>query len=84
VQALDLGADDYLTKPFGMDELLARIRVALRRAGGAATTPVLESGDLQLDQARRLVTLRGEQVHLTPTEYELLRVLVPHPVNGCV
>jgi two-component system, OmpR family, KDP operon response regulator KdpE len=76
VQALDLGADDYLTKPFGMDELLARIRVALRRAGGVSAAPVLESGDLCLDQARRLVTLRGEPVHLTPTEYDVLRYLM--------
>jgi len=76
VEALDLGADDYLTKPFGMDELLARIRVALRRAGGEAPPPVLESGELRLDQARRLVTLRGEPVHLTPTEYDILRYLM--------
>ena len=76
VQALDLGADDYLTKPFGMDELLARIRVALRRAGGAPPSPILASGELRLDQARRLVTLRGEPVHLTPTEYDVLRYLM--------
>jgi two-component system KDP operon response regulator KdpE len=76
VEALDLGADDYLTKPFGMDELLARIRVALRRGGGASASPVLECGELRLDQARRLVTLRGEPVHLTPTEYDILRYLM--------
>ncbi|HLH23339.1 MAG TPA: response regulator transcription factor [Chloroflexota bacterium] len=75
VQALDLGADDYLTKPFGMDELLARIRAALRRAG-ASPSPVLESGELRLDQARRVVTLRGAPVHLTPTEYDILRYLM--------
>lgn len=76
VKALDLGADDYLTKPFGMDELLARIRVALRRTVGEASPPVLESGDLRLDQARRLVTSRGQEVHLTPTEYDMLRYLM--------
>ncbi len=76
VQALDLGADDYLTKPFGMDELLARIRVALRRTTGEASSPVLESGDLRLDQVRRLVTSRGQEVHLTPTEYDMLRYLL--------
>jgi two-component system, OmpR family, KDP operon response regulator KdpE len=76
IQALDLGADDYLTKPFGMGELLARIRVVLRRASGPPPSPVLESGDLRLDQARRLVTLRGREVHLTPTEYEMLRYLM--------
>ncbi|MBA2449543.1 MAG: response regulator transcription factor, partial [Chloroflexi bacterium] len=76
VEALDLGADDYLTKPFGMDELLARIRVALRRTTGEASSPVLESGDLRLDQVRRLVTSRGQEVHLTPTEYDMLRYLL--------
>jgi two-component system, OmpR family, KDP operon response regulator KdpE len=76
VEALDLGADDYLTKPFGMDELLARIRVALRRTTGETSSPVLESGDLRLDQARRLVTSRGQEVHLTPTEYDMLRYLM--------
>jgi two-component system KDP operon response regulator KdpE len=76
VQALDLGADDYLTKPFGADELSARLRALLRRAAGDQAEPVLRSGDLQLDAVRRLVTLRGEPVHLTPTEYELLRYLM--------
>ena len=76
VEALDLGADDYLTKPFGMDELLARIRVALRRVADAPASPVLEHGDLRLDQAARLVTVGGREVHLTPTEYEMLRYLM--------
>jgi two-component system KDP operon response regulator KdpE len=77
VRALDLGADDYLTKPFGMEELLARIRVALRHTGAtAATEPVYTDGALIIDFARRLVTLRGADVHLTPTEYDLLRELV--------
>jgi len=76
VEALDLGADDYLTKPFGMDELLARIRAALRRTAGEAPTPVLEIGELRLDRARRLVTSRGREIHLTPTEYDMLRYLM--------
>jgi two-component system KDP operon response regulator KdpE len=76
VRALDLGADDYLTKPFGMQELLARIRVALRHSGAtAASEPVFRDGALTIDFARRLVTLRGAEVHLTPTEYDLLREL---------
>ena len=77
VTALDLGADDYLTKPFGTDELLARIRVALRRAAGLATPgkPLLQSGDLTIDLAQRRVMVRQQTIHLTPTEYELLRVL---------
>lgn len=79
VQALDLGADDYLTKPFGVDELLARIRVALRHASrraGAVAEPVFESGDLKVDLAARRVWRAGTEVHLTPTEYKLLGVLV--------
>ncbi len=76
VQALDLGADDYLTKPFGIDELLARIRVALRHAARAASgEPVLQAGSLLIDFTRRLVLAGGQEVHLTPREYELLRAL---------
>jgi two-component system, OmpR family, KDP operon response regulator KdpE len=59
-----------------MDELLARIRAALRRTAGEAPTPVLEIGELRLDQARRLVTSRGREIHLTPTEYDMLRYLM--------
>ncbi len=76
VRALDLGADDYLTKPFGTQELLARIRVALRRAERRLSSPaVVGAGDLRIDLARRQVTERGAEVRLTPTEYTLLTVL---------
>jgi two-component system, OmpR family, KDP operon response regulator KdpE len=77
VQALDMGADDYLTKPFGMDELLARIRVALRHAAfaNARHEAVFTDGDLRIDLSARVVTVRGQEVHLTPTEYDLLREL---------
>ena len=81
VQALDAGADDYLTKPFGTEELLARMRVALRHAarvaGGAGET-LLETGELRVDLAARLVYRRGEEVRLTRTEYRLLAALVKH------
>jgi two-component system KDP operon response regulator KdpE len=79
VQALDLGADDYLTKPFGMDELLARMRAALRHQLQAhGERPVFRSGDLSVDLVRRVVKVGDKDVKLSPKEYELLRVLVQH------
>ncbi len=79
VAALDAGADDYLTKPFGLSELLARMRVVMRRQASVADDPVVRSGDLTIDLARRIVTVGGEVVSLTPTEYALLRALALHP-----
>jgi two-component system KDP operon response regulator KdpE len=78
VTALDLGADDYLVKPFGMDELLARIRVALRHAEqlGSHSAPAFERGGLLIDFDAHLVSVRDEAVKLTPTEFELLKLLV--------
>jgi two-component system KDP operon response regulator KdpE len=76
VEALDAGADDYVTKPFGTGELLARMRVALRRAARPQATPLFQVGDLEVDLALRAVTAAGKEVALTPTEYDLLRVLV--------
>ncbi len=79
VEALDLGADDYVTKPFGIDELLARIRAALRhRLQQQGEKPVFRSGDLSVDLVRRIVTVRGEEIKLSPREYDLLRLLVAH------
>jgi len=74
VAALDAGADDYVQKPFGIDELLARLRALLRRAG-PSTEPVLEIGELVIDLDKRLVTVDGRRVQLTPNEFDLLRVL---------
>jgi two-component system, OmpR family, KDP operon response regulator KdpE len=80
VRALDEGADDYVTKPFSLPELLARMRVALRHA--ALTEPsagqIVRAGDVEIDLSRRVVTRAGDEVHLTPTEYGLLRYLAQH------
>jgi two-component system KDP operon response regulator KdpE len=78
VNALDAGADDYLTKPFGVNELLARLRVAQRHAQPTSAEPVLEAGPLRVDLARREVTVDGREVRLTPTEYRLLALLARH------
>jgi len=79
VRALDAGADDYVVKPFGTDELVARIRAVLRRQGDVTSgEPVIKAGDLEIDLARRQVTLGGKPIKLTPTEYELLRYLGLH------
>jgi two-component system KDP operon response regulator KdpE len=75
VAALDAGADDYVTKPFSIDELLARMRAVRRRASGEAAPPVLRFDDLEIDLARQGVHLRGELVRLTPTEYRLLEAM---------
>ena len=79
VQALDLGADDYVTKPFGMDELLARMRAALRhQLQVQGERPVFRAGDLSVDLVRRIVKVGDREVKLSPKEYDLLRVLVQH------
>jgi two-component system KDP operon response regulator KdpE len=96
VEALDAGADDYVTKPFGMDELLARIRAQLRRVSSlpkrGASSPVLEVGDFRIDLESRSVVVKGTEVHLTPKEYDLLvhfvqnagKVLTHHALLGAV
>jgi len=79
VAALDLGADDYVTKPFGMDELVARVRTALRhRLQEQGEAPIFRCGDLAVDLVRRVVTLKGNEVKLSAREYDLLRLLVMH------
>jgi two-component system, OmpR family, KDP operon response regulator KdpE len=79
VEALDAGADDYITKPFGMNELLARLRAATRRAAPGVDEPVIDAEDFTVDLAAKRVSLRsGAQVRLTPTEWQLLEVLARH------
>jgi two-component system KDP operon response regulator KdpE len=79
VEALDAGADDYMTKPFGMDELLARLRATLRRRTNGTESPLVETEAFTVDLAAKRVTRRGTQVHLTPKEWGLIEVLVRHP-----
>lgn len=81
VEALDTGADDYVTKPFGMDELFARIRVALRRTSMPVNneTATIEQGDFSIDQSARVVKIRGKEIHLTPKEYDLLLYFIQNP-----
>jgi two-component system, OmpR family, KDP operon response regulator KdpE len=78
IAALDAGADDYMTKPFSIGELMARLRVALRHAAHKEDGPIFTSGALTVDMARRVVLVNGGEVQLTPTEYELLKLLVTH------
>jgi two-component system KDP operon response regulator KdpE len=76
IAALDAGADDYLTKPFGTGELMARMRVAMRRLAGKADEPILQVENLKMDLSRRLVTVNDREIALTPTEYDILRLLL--------
>jgi len=80
VQALDAGADDYVTKPFGIEELFARVRASLRRSASteSETAPLIEAGDFRIDLAAHRVTVRGKEVHLTPKEFDLLVYLARH------
>jgi len=79
VRALDAGADDYVTKPFGPRELIARLEAALRRVGEGTGQPAITVGDLEIDVAGHRVTRAGEEIHLTPTEFELLKTLAMKP-----
>jgi two-component system, OmpR family, KDP operon response regulator KdpE len=76
IQALNMGADDYLTKPFGIGELLARIRVVMRRVGNTGTQPIYQVGDLTVNLDRREVRLAGKEITLTPTEFDILSLLI--------
>ncbi|MBI2333921.1 MAG: response regulator [Chloroflexi bacterium] len=78
IAALDAGADDYITKPFGTGELLARMRVALRKQLANTKEPIFQSDGLTVDLSRRLVTLNEKEIQLTPTEYDILKILVTH------
>lgn len=78
IAALDAGADDYLTKPFGMGELMARMRVALRRSRQTTEEPIYQIDELEVDLAHRQVSVAGQDISLTPTEYDLLRVLAQY------
>jgi two-component system KDP operon response regulator KdpE len=78
IAALDAGADDYLTKPFGVGELMARLRAALRRVASPEQEPVYKSDQLIVDLAHREVTVAGQAIYLTPTEYDILRILIQH------
>jgi two-component system KDP operon response regulator KdpE len=79
IAALDAGADDYVTKPFAMEELLARMRAVERRVSPEKRPPILRFGDLEVDRGRQLVRLRGEPIQLTPTEYRLLEAMTADP-----
>ncbi|HEY7336904.1 MAG TPA: response regulator [Bryobacteraceae bacterium] len=78
IEALDLGADDYVAKPFTVGELLARIRAGLRRSATVAPGAVFQFGQIEVDLEKRVVKVRGEEIHLTPNEYKLLQTLIKH------